>query len=80
VGANAREVDWYKLWYSGSSKARNGVGILVAKELVDFVIEVRHKSDRIMAIRVVVGSEIVNVVSVYTPQIGLADDIKKQSW
>ena len=45
VGAKAREVDGSKLWYSGSSKARNGVGILVNKELVDFVVEVRRKSD-----------------------------------
>ena len=40
----------------------------------------RRKSDRIMAIKVVVGSEILNVVSVYAPQIGLLDDIKKQFW
>ena len=45
VGAKARKVYGYKLWYSGTSKAGNGVGILVAKELVDFVVEVRHKSD-----------------------------------
>jgi len=77
VGAKAREVDGYKLWYSGSSKVRNGVGIFVDKELVDFVVEVRCKSDRIMVIKVVVGSKILNVVSVYAPQIGLPDDIKK---
>jgi len=77
VGAKAREVDGYKLWYSGSSKVRNGVGILVVKELVDFVVEVRRKSDRIMAIKVVVRSEILNMVSVYVLQIGLPDDIKK---
>jgi len=80
VGAKVREVDGYKLWYSGSSKARNGLGILVDKELVNFVVEVRHKSDRIMAIKVVVGSEILNVISVYTLQIGLPDNIKKQFW
>ena len=45
VGAKAREVDEYKLWYSGSFKARNGVGILVERELVDFVVKVRQKSD-----------------------------------
>jgi len=45
VGAKDREVDGYKLWYSGSSKVRNGVGILVVKEVVDFVVEVRRKSD-----------------------------------
>jgi len=33
-----------------------------------------------MAIKVVVGSEILNVVSVYAPQIGLSDDVKKQFW
>ena len=80
VGAKAREVDGYKLWYSGSSKARNGVGILVDKELVSFVVEVRRKSDRITAIKAVVGSKILNVVSVYAPQIGLPNYIKKQFW
>jgi len=45
VEAKVREVDGYKLWYSGSIKARNGVGILVEKELVDFVVEARRKSD-----------------------------------
>ena len=35
VGAKAREIDGYKLWYSGSSKAKNGVGILVVKDLAD---------------------------------------------
>jgi len=80
VGAKAREVNGYKLWYSGSSKARNGVGILIVKELVDFVAEVRRKNDRIMAIRVVVGSKILNVVNVYALQIGLPDIIKKQFW
>ena len=65
VGAKAKEVDGYQLWYSGSSKARNGVGILVVKELIDFVVEVRCKSDRIMAIKVVVGSEILNVTSIF---------------
>jgi len=58
VGTKAREVDGYKLWYSGSSMARNEVGILVDKELVDFVVEVRRKSDRIIAIKVVVWSKI----------------------
>ena len=53
---------------------------MVDKELVDLVIRVRHKSDRIMAIKVVVGSKVLNVVIVYTPQIGLAEDIKKHFW
>ena len=35
MGAKIREIDGYKLWYSGSIKAKNRVGILVEKELVD---------------------------------------------
>jgi len=80
VGAKAREIDRYKLWNLGPIKAKNRVGILVDKKLVDFVVEVRRKSDRIMAIKVLVGSVFVNVVSVYLPQIGLPDDIKKPFW
>jgi len=77
VGAKAREIDGYKLWYSGGTKARNGVGNLVDKELTDRVVEVRHKSDRIMSIKLVEGEEALNVICVYEPQVGLADDIKR---
>ena len=77
VGAKAREIDGYKLWYSGSTKAKNGVAILVVKDLVDQVVEVRRKSDRIMAIKVLVGSVFVSVVSVYASQVGLAEETKK---
>lgn len=71
-GLSAREIDGYKLWYSGLSRGRNGVGILVEKEkeLADQVVEVSHKSDRIMAIKLVVGVEILNVISVYAHQEG----------
>ena len=78
VGAKTREVDGYKLWYSGLKKVRNGVDILVDKELVNFVVEYRRKSDRIMANKVLVRSEFLNMVSVYAPQIGLSNDIEKQ--
>jgi len=77
VGAKAREIDGYKLWYSGSTKAKNGVAILVEKELADFVVEVRRKSDQIMAIKVLEGSVFVNVVSVYALHAGLPEDTKK---
>lgn len=80
MGTKARVVDGYKLWYSGSNKAKNGVGILVGKESVDYVVEVKRMSDQIMAIKVVVRSEILNVVSVYAPQMRLSDDVKKQFW
>ena len=80
MGAKAHEIDGYKLWYSGSSRARNGVGILIERQLVDRVVEVRRKSDRIMAIKLVVGVGILNVICVYAPQVGLAEDIKMVFW
>jgi len=80
VGAKARVVNGYKLWYSGPHRAKNGVSILVDKELVNSVVEVSRKSDRIIAIKVVVGSMILNVVSVYAPQIGLSKEVKKRFW
>ena len=80
LGTKAKEIDGYKLWYSGFKRTANGVGILIEKELVEQVVEVRRKSDRIMSVKLVVGSEMFNVVSVYAPQIGLDEDIKRLFW
>ena len=77
MGAKAKEIDGFKLWYSGFKRNTNGVGVLIKKELVEQVVEVRRKSDRIMSIKLVVGSEIFNVVSVYASQIGLEEEIKR---
>jgi len=35
VEGKVREIDGYKLWYSGGTRVRNVVGILVDKELTD---------------------------------------------
>ena len=78
--AKAREIDGYKLWYSSGSRARNGDGILVEKELIDRVIEVMRKSDLIMSIKLATGAEFLNVICVYAPQMGLTDDINKVFW
>ena len=67
VGAKVREIDGSKLWYSKNTRARNEVSILVDKELVDQVIEVRHKSDGIMSTKLVTRVEVLNVICVYAP-------------
>ncbi|GJR07719.1 retrovirus-related pol polyprotein LINE-1 [Tanacetum coccineum] len=77
-GSRAREGNGYKLWYSGSSSARNGVGVVVAGRLKDDVVRVTRRSDRIMAISVVIDGEAVNVISAYAPQVGLSDAEKKR--
>ena len=80
VGAKAKEIGGFKLWYSGVKRTTNGVGILVKRDLVEQVVEVRRKSDRIMSIKLVVGSEVINIVSVYAPQVGLGEEIKRRLW
>ena len=78
MGAEGGEIDGYKLWYSGCTRVSNGVGILVEKQLVDQIVEVRHKSGCIMLIKLVVGLAILNVICVYASQIGMVDDIKRE--
>ena len=46
-GAKGRR---YKLWWSGNINGTGGVGVLVKEELCEKVVEVRRKSDRVMAI------------------------------
>jgi len=53
---------------------------LIKKDLVEQVVEVRRKSDRIMSIKLVVGLEIFNVVNIYASQIGLDENIKRFFW
>nr|GEY09376.1 hypothetical protein [Tanacetum cinerariifolium] len=79
-GSRAREGYGYKLWYSGSSIARNGVGIILAGRHKDNVVRVTRRGDRIMAISVVIEGETVNVISAYAPHVGLSDADKKRFW
>ena len=82
VGAKAREIaPWgYKLWYSGTTRSKNGVGIVVDREHVDDVVEVFRKNDRIMSIKLVMGDESLTVVSAYAPQVGLDAALRQQFW
>jgi len=80
VGAKAKDIDRYNLRYTGLNRVKNGVDILVGKDLVEQVVEVRHRNDRMMSIKLVVGSEIFNIVSAYAPQIRLDKDINRLLW
>ncbi|GKA90488.1 retrovirus-related pol polyprotein LINE-1 [Tanacetum coccineum] len=79
-GSRAREVNGYKLWYSGSGTARNGVGVMVSGRLKDDVVRVTRRSDRIMAILVVIDGDAVNVISAYASQVRLSDVEKRRFW
>lgn len=65
-------MDRFKLWYSGGSRDRNEVGILVDEGLRECVVKVRRISNKIMIIEIVIGR--------LTPQVVLDEDVKKLFW
>ena len=58
-----------KLFYNGADEKRNGVGIVVRKELVKSVLEVKRLLDRLTAMKLEVKGSILNIVSSYAPQV-----------
>lgn len=60
----------YKIIWQGCSKGTAGVGMLVHERWIDSVKEVRRINERILALRVVLGTTVLWVVSVYAPQVG----------
>lgn len=79
-GSSSREGNGFKFWYSGSKTAKNGVGVILAAGLKDNVLQVILRSDRIMAITLVIDGETVNVISAYAPQVGRSEVEKKNFW
>ncbi|PUZ66512.1 hypothetical protein GQ55_3G317100 [Panicum hallii var. hallii] len=81
-GQKAKEVEGsgFKLWYTGTTSGRNGVGILIDKSLKDGVVDVRRQGDRIILMRLVIGDLVLNVISAYAPQVGLSESSKSHFW
>ncbi|XP_071687766.1 uncharacterized protein [Rutidosis leptorrhynchoides] len=79
-GEEAVDVDDYRLWFSGSRVARNGVGILIGPLYKDNIVGVDRCSDRIMSVRVVIQEETYMVICAYAPHAGLGDDEKVRFW
>jgi len=81
-GQKAREVEdtGYKLWYSGATATRNGVGIVIDKSLKDGVVDIKRRGDRIILVKLLVGDLVLNIISAYAPQIGLDESVKRQFW
>ncbi|GKD74429.1 craniofacial development protein 2, partial [Tanacetum coccineum] len=69
-GSRTREGNQCKLWYSGSATARNRVGVALAPDLKDKVVQVIRISEE----------ETINVISAYAPQVGLGEAEKKNFW
>ena len=70
----------YKYFSCGNDEGTCGVGILLAEKWWEKVFEVIRVSDRIILIRMVVGSVVFVFVSVYAPQSNLSESVKDQSY
>ena len=64
-----------KLFWERDDKVMGGVAILFAEKWVGAIFDVKHVSDTIMLIKLVVGKGIVTVLLVYTPEAGLDDSV-----
>ena len=79
-GASARLVEGkdstYKMFWVVNDKGMGGVRILLVEKLVEAIFDVKHVSDRIMLIKLVVGKSVMTVLLVNAPQAGLNDTVK----
>jgi exonuclease III len=57
----------FKLWYTGTTANKNGVGIVVDKSLKDGVVDIKRQGDRIILVKLLVGDLVFNVISAYAP-------------
>ena len=69
-GEGTRKLGEYKFFWMGCSEGIHGVGLLVADRWIEKVLEVRHVSERLMVVRVIVGRTVLILISAYAPQAG----------
>jgi exonuclease III len=81
-GEKAKEVEdtGFKLWYTGTTTNKNGVGIVLDKNLKNGVVDIKRQGDMIILVKLLVGDLVLNVISASAPQIGLNENIKRQFW
>ena len=68
-----------KLWYNGSNNKRNGLWIVLRRDLVNRVVEVKKISDRLMTMKLEIDGMLINIVSAYAAQVG-CDEEKAAFW
>ena len=82
IGSKAKELEnaGYKIYYTGLDRRRNDVSIVVDKNLKNDVVTGSRKEDIIILVKLVLGGNIINIIGIYAPQIGLDEHIKTQFW
>jgi hypothetical protein len=68
----------FKLWYKVTTTSKNGVGIVISKSLKVGVVDIKRQGDRIILVKLLVQDLVLNIISIYTHQIGLDDSFKRQ--
>ena len=53
---------------------------MIDKSLKDGVVEVRRQGDRIILVKLVISDMVLNVISVYAPQVGHGESAKRLFW
>ena len=77
LGANGIR---YKFFWQGCNKGTVGVGVFIAERWIDSVVNVVRVNERITYAKLVIGKQIVNIVSAYAPQLGLSAEEKDDFW
>jgi exonuclease III len=75
-GQKAKEMEdtGFKLWYTGNTSTKNDVGIVLDKSLKDGGHQASRRQDYL--VKLLVGHLVFDVISAYTPQIGLNESVK----
>ena len=63
-----------------NKQGRNGVGIVLSKDLKEDLISVSKRSDRVMSIKLGVEKTVVNIICAYAPQVGCTEEEKETFW
>ena len=66
----------FKLYWSGNDKGTAGVGLLVAEEWIEKVFDFQKISYHIILVKLIVGQQVMSILSVYAPHSGLSDEQK----
>ena len=62
------------------NKGTAGIGVFIAERLIGSVVDVVRFNEWIMYIKLLIGKQIVNIVSAYAPQRGLSAEEKDVLW
>ena len=68
----------YKLFWSGCDRGLAGVGVMVSEKWIEDVVGVVRISERLLLLRLAVGKIVLNIVSVYAPQVGRTMEEKEE--